>query len=199
MFEPRPLECPRQWIFRGFFQSLREISGHSPKWDNDLFLPVPCSLDIRRILPGKLYGLVSKLSGLWTGRFRVPFPAGAKDFLSSKYPYGLWSQTASIQWVPGGYFHGLKQPELDVSHSPPSNAQVKNYRHYTSTPVDRDSSVGIATRYGLDGPVIESRWGRDIPHPFRPAWGLPSLLYNGYLVFPQGKAAGAWRWPPTPI
>jgi hypothetical protein len=23
----------------------------------------------------------------------------------------------------------------------------------------RDSSVGIATSYGLDGPVIESRWG----------------------------------------
>ena len=23
----------------------------------------------------------------------------------------------------------------------------------------RDSSVGIATRYGLDGPGIESRWG----------------------------------------
>jgi hypothetical protein len=27
-----------------------------------------------------------------------------------------------------------------------------------------DSSVGIATRYGLDGPVIDSRWGRDFPH-----------------------------------
>jgi hypothetical protein len=25
--------------------------------------------------------------------------------------------------------------------------------------VDRDSSVGIANRYGLDGPGIESRWG----------------------------------------
>jgi len=25
--------------------------------------------------------------------------------------------------------------------------------------VDRDSSVGIATRYGLDGPGIVSRWG----------------------------------------
>jgi hypothetical protein len=25
--------------------------------------------------------------------------------------------------------------------------------------VGRDSSVGIATRYGLDGPGIESRWG----------------------------------------
>jgi hypothetical protein len=26
---------------------------------------------------------------------------------------------------------------------------------------------GIATRYGLDGPVIQSRWGRDFPHPSR--------------------------------
>ena len=25
--------------------------------------------------------------------------------------------------------------------------------------VDRDSAVGIATRFGLDGPGIESRWG----------------------------------------
>ena len=35
----------------------------------------------------------------------------------------------------------------------------------------RDSSVGIATRYGLDGPRIESRWGRDFPHPSRPVLG----------------------------
>jgi len=27
-----------------------------------------------------------------------------------------------------------------------------------------DSSVGMATRYGLDGPGIESRWERDFPH-----------------------------------
>ena len=33
------------------------------------------------------------------------------------------------------------------------------------------SSVGIATGYGLDGPGIESRWGRDFPHPSRPALG----------------------------
>ena len=31
------------------------------------------------------------------------------------------------------------------------------------------SSVGIATGYGLDGPGIESRWGRDFPHLSRPA------------------------------
>jgi hypothetical protein len=35
--------------------------------------------------------------------------------------------------------------------------------------VGRDSSVGIATRYGLDGPAIESRWGRVFSHPSRPA------------------------------
>jgi len=43
-----------------------------------------------------------------------------------------------------------------------------NIRGYT---VDRDSSVGIATGYGLDGPRIESRWGRDFPHPPRPGLG----------------------------
>jgi hypothetical protein len=31
------------------------------------------------------------------------------------------------------------------------------------------SVVGIATAYGLDGPGIESRRGRDFPHLSRPA------------------------------
>ena len=47
----------------------------------------------------------------------------------------------------------------------------------------------------LDGPGIESRWGGEIFRPDRP-WGPPSLLYNGYRVFPGGKA---WCWPLTPI
>jgi len=37
--------------------------------------------------------------------------------------------------------------------------------------VDRDSVGGIATRCGLDGPGIESQWGRDFPHLPRPALG----------------------------
>jgi hypothetical protein len=32
-----------------------------------------------------------------------------------------------------------------------------------------DSSVGIATGYGLNGPGIESQWGRDFLHTSRPA------------------------------
>jgi len=34
-----------------------------------------------------------------------------------------------------------------------------------------DSSVDIAIDYGLDGPGIESRWGRDFPHLSRPVLG----------------------------
>ena len=38
------------------------------------------------------------------------------------------------------------------------------------------SVVGIAIGYGLDGPGIESRWGRDFPHMPRPALAPLSLL-----------------------
>ena len=58
----------------------------------------------------------------------------------------------------------------------------------------RDSSVGIATRYGLEGPGIESQWGRDFPHPSRPVLGPtqpPVQWVPGF--FPEGGAAGAWR------
>ena len=54
----------------------------------------------------------------------------------------------------------------------------------------RDSSVGIASRYGLDGPGIESRWGGVEIFRIRP-WGPPSLLYNGYRVFPGVKTDSA--------
>ena len=65
--------------------------------------------------------------------------------------------------------------------------------------VGRDSSVDIATRYGLDGPEIESRLGGEIflTRPDR-LWTPPSLVYNRCRVFPGGKSAGAWRLPPTP-
>jgi len=48
-----------------------------------------------------------------------------------------------------------------------------------------------------DGPGIVSRGGAGGGEIFRTRpdrpWGPHSLLYNGYRVFPRGKAAGAWR------
>ena len=58
----------------------------------------------------------------------------------------------------------------------------------TAPTVGRVSSVVIPTRYGLDGPGIETRWGGEI-FRIRPdlPWGPPSLLYNTYRIFPGGK------------
>jgi len=60
------------------------------------------------------------------------------------------------------------------------------------------SVVGIATAYVLDGPRIESTWGEIFrTSPDRP-WGPPSLLYNGYRVFPGGKVLPGRDADPSP-
>jgi hypothetical protein len=68
-----------------------------------------------------------------------------------------------------------------------------NHDKYIFIVVGRDSSVVIATDYGLDGPDIESRL-REIFRT-RPdwTWGPTSLLYNGYRLFPWGNETEAWR------
>jgi hypothetical protein len=60
------------------------------------------------------------------------------------------------------------------------------------------SSVGITTGYGLDGPGIESRWGRNFPHLSRPALGPMQPLYNGYRVFPGGIKRPGRDTDPSP-
>ena len=60
------------------------------------------------------------------------------------------------------------------------------------------SVVGTATGYGLDGQGIESRWGEIFRTcPDRPC-GPPSLLYNGYRVFPGGKERPGRDADPSP-
>jgi hypothetical protein len=50
-----------------------------------------------------------------------------------------------------------------------------------------DSSVGAVTDYGLDGPGIESRWGRDIPHLSRPVLGPTQPPVQRVPGLSQGK------------
>jgi hypothetical protein len=58
----------------------------------------------------------------------------------------------------------------------------------------QDSTVGIATHSGFDGPEIESRWWRDFPHLSRPAvWPTQPPVRWVPGSFPGGKAAGTWR------
>jgi hypothetical protein len=39
-----------------------------------------------------------------------------------------------IQWLPGALSLGVKRPGREADHSPPSGAEVKYARSYTSTP-----------------------------------------------------------------
>jgi hypothetical protein len=65
-----------------------------------------------------------------------------------------------------------------------------NFNPVTWRQVDRDSVVSIATRYGLDGPGIESRWGRDFPYPVKAG---PGAHPASYTVGTGCKLAGGWR------
>ena len=57
----------------------------------------------------------------------------------------------------------------------------------------------VATRYGLDGPGIEPRWGPHFRHPSKPVLGPTSLLCSGYQIpFLGVKRPGRGRnHPPT--
>jgi hypothetical protein len=75
--------------------------------------------------------------------------------------------TRNISWGKGGRCLGLTTLQTSCANcheiwepQPPGTLRACPglYRE-CFTPRGRDSSVGIATHYGLDGPRIESRWG----------------------------------------
>jgi hypothetical protein len=50
----------------------------------------------------------------------------------------------------------------------------------------RDSSVGIATRYGLHGPGIESRWGARFSAPVQTGPGAHPASYKMVIFLSRG-------------
>jgi hypothetical protein len=84
----------------------------------------------------------------------------------------------------------------------PSLAPILRQRNQVNTTIHcgPGSVVGIETGYGLDGPGIESQWGRDFPHLSRPALGptQPPVRWVSGLSWGQ-RTAEAWRWPHSPF
>ena len=60
------------------------------------------------------------------------------------------------------------------------------------------SSVGIATGYGLDGPGIESRWGRDFSHLSRRALGSTQPPVQWVPGLSRGKERPGRDADPSP-
>ena len=89
-----------------------------------------------------------------------------------------------------------------MMNEPKGSGKTESFQikcHPTCIMVGRDSSVGIATRYGLDGPGIESRWGRVFPHPSRPALGAhPASCTMGTGSFPGVRRPGRGAHHPPP-
>jgi len=64
--------------------------------------------------------------------------------------------------------------------------QDRNMAHaLAETLIDELEYHSSGDRLSVGGEIVRTR-------PDRP-WGPPSLLYNGYRLFPGGIAAGAWR------
>jgi len=68
---------------------------------------------------------------------------------------------------------------------------------YAFLTVGRDSSVGISTRYGMDGPRIECRWVARCTAPVQSGPGVRPASYTlGIGSFPRVKLRG-WSRTPT--
>jgi len=61
------------------------------------------------------------------------------------------------------------------------------------------SVAGIAIGYGLDGPVIESQWGRDFPRLSRPALGPTQLPVQWVPGLSWGKERPGRDADPSPL
>ena len=86
--------------------------------------------------------------------------------------------------MPAGSNWGEHYQILQIQSSVPDDERKHRPKHVEPT---WNNKLMYIVHHGLDGPGIESRWGRNFcALPDRP-WGPPSLLYNGYRVFPGGK------------
>jgi len=63
----------------------------------------------------------------------------------------------------------------------------------------RDSAVGIATGYGLNGPGIEYRWRRNLPHRSTPALETTQAPIQLVMGFYRGQFGWSVMFTTNPI
>ena len=138
--------------------------------------PILCGDKIEKNGMGWACGAYGRGEGVY--RVLVGKPEGRK---SNKY-YIFWASVCSISYsarkAHAAYYIVTCGLSVCLYHVFP---------HYIINGCAPGSLVGIATRYGLEGPG-SNPGGDEI---FRTCpnrlWGPPSLLYNGYRVFPGGR------------
>ena len=144
---------------------------------------------------GSVVGIATVLGSGWYG-IRIPVMARGFSLLLVQGPtqhhsVGAKAISPFLKWL--GY---------EVNHTSPSNAEDKNEWSYTSTlPIcllgvywdnftlylyllPQPGVWIICFLCKIEGLVLTRFMLLVVPR---------SLLYNGYQVFPRGKAAGAWR------
>jgi hypothetical protein len=112
----------------------------------------------------------------------------------------LWTGTATCYGVESS---GIESRSGEIFRTRPDRSWGPERLLYNKYMVSfsgrgRDSSVLVATGYGLDGPGIESRWGRDFPHTSRSAPGPTQPPVQWVPGLSRGTAAGAWCCHPPP-
>jgi hypothetical protein len=126
------------------------------------------------------------------------------EHINKPFTWNIWSsQSSRMCWESNSWVRKERRAiTFRVKQSTKLNATLPFERSETARPTQYHVHEHLDLHFPLDlrSPGIESRWGRDFPHPSRPAQ-VPSQPPTKWVtgLFPAGKAAGAWRWPPTPI
>ena len=160
---------------RGGYSPARGLQNTNPQW---VVAPVekktryvsvvkftPDEETSGKYWPGNRVGFISGLDVLEMKYF---FPlSGIEPWIIQPVPYH------TIAWtIPAPRCVILTLPTVFLMHvnfgfiNPDV---IRTIRGFILEIAGRESSVGISTRYRLDGPGIESRWRRDFPRLSRPA------------------------------